>query len=923
MSLHSRIFVTTAVPVLLVFLVAIGLTAFERRNEAIQHVEQTGVQDVRHYADVGDALLARAARLADYAARLLELPATTITTDYLYSLLEANVKADPVVYGSAFAFEHFAFSNNVKLYSPYVARVGDGGLRRMDIAAEAYDYSDGSQEWWNAPREAGEGVWTQPYFDEGAGNILMVTYSVPVIRDGKPLGVVTIDVSLDSVRNRILQSLPKDLYAIVVTSQGQIVYHPEPERVMSGTLAELAEELGRPDLERLAKQVVSGQSGIARMPSFTAQGDVWVFFAPIPTSKWGLAILVEESKALESVRGLVWRTVLLAIVSLVIVLSVLWMVSETLVARLSDSAVAGEVRKLSALRLWGPTLFVLVALSTFGWWTLRAITESERQDMNNWLEATLETQSKVLSYWLDERMRRVRQAASDAQLVNLVETALVEGRQEGQIGIQLERQLAFALGKRSIPFGFVESLLLDKDGVVIHAESPVNIGRTVSDDVRARLEKLQTRDSVFIPPYRSALNFIDAAGGFDVGLATMLVCAPVTNGAILCMRSRPEYEFTELFHLSRIGESGEVYAIDSNAMMISQSRFDDSLKKVGLIPDRPNVNSILNIAARMPAGNLMEGYRDDKVQKERPLTYAAGELLQGRSGTNSIGYNDYRGVPVIGAWQWHDEYEIGIIVEIDVDEAFKSLGVLQNAFTAVLATLLLLALILVFGYRTLLQTFSRLQLERDRSESLLLNILPQPIAERLKSGEGVIADRFPEITVLFSDIVGFTELSSSTRPQDLVAMLNSIFREFDAIASRHGLEKIKTIGDAYMVAAGLPQYCDDHAMRAADMALEMLEAVESFNRTSGADLSIRVGLHSGSAVAGVIGTKKFAYDIWGDTVNIASRMESHGEPGKIHISEETASYLKYDYEVEPRGAITVKGKGMMETFYLLGRKSDV
>jgi class 3 adenylate cyclase len=355
-------------------------------------------------------------------------------------------------------------------------------------------------------------------------------------------------------------------------------------------------------------------------------------------------------------------------------------------------------------------------------------------------------------------------------------------------------------------------------------------------------------------------------------------------------------------------------------MMISQSRFDDSLKKVGLIPDRPNVSSILNIAVRAPAGNLMEGYRDDEAREERPLTYAAGELLQGRSGTSSTGYPDYRGVPVIGAWQWLDEYGIGIIVEIDVDEAYKSLGVLQNAFTAVLATLMVLALILVFGYRALLQTFSRLQVERDRSESLLLNVLPQPIAERLKSGEGVIADRFPEITVLFSHIVGFTELSSSIRPQDLVAMLNSIFKEFDAIASRHGLEKIKTIGDAYMVAAGLPQYCDDHAMRAADMALEMLEAVEAFNRKSDADLSIRIGLHSGSAVAGVIGTKKFAYDIWGDTVNIASRMESHGEPGMIHISEETASHLKYDYEIEPRGAITVKGKGMMETFYLLGRK---
>ncbi|MDX1344949.1 MAG: adenylate/guanylate cyclase domain-containing protein [Sedimenticolaceae bacterium] len=908
---------------MLVFLVAIAFSAVERRNEAIQHVEETGVQNVRHYADVGDALLARAARLADYAAMMLELPATEISTNNLYNLLESNVKADPVVYGSAFAFEHYAFSKHVKLYSPYVARGEDNSLKRMDIAAEAYDYSDGSQEWWNAPRKAGKGVWTQPYFDEGAGNILMLTYAVPVNRDGKPLGVVTIDVSLESVRNRILQSLPEDLYAIAVTREGEIVYHPDPKMVMSETLSERADALGRPDLKRLAKQVVSGQSGIARVPSFTAGGDVWVFFAPIPTPQWGLAILVEESDALERVQQLVWRTVLLGLFSLVIVLSVLWMVSEMLVARLSDKVIAGEVRKLSALRLWAPTVIVLAALSTFGWWTLRAITESERSDMNNWLVATLETQAKSLGYWLDERKRRVRQAASDARLVELTETVLEAKRLGQQVDLHLEQQLAFLLGNHSIPFGFVESLLIDNDGVVLHAESPVNIGRSVGEEVHRRLEEARSNGSVVIPPYRSGLNLIDAAGGFDVDLPTLLVCAPVSDGAILCMRSRPEYEFTELFHLSRIGESGEIYAIDSNAMMISQSRFDDSLKKVGLIPDRPSVSSLLNISVRVPAGNLMAGYGTETLQDDLPLTLAAEELLAGRSGSNNVGYPDYRGVPVIGAWQWLDNYGIGIIVEIDVNEAYKSLGVLQNAFSAVLVTLLLLALILAFGYRALLKTFSRLQVERDRSESLLLNILPKPIAERLKKGEVVIADRFPEITVLFSDIVGFTELSSNIRPQDLVVMLNGIFREFDAIASRRGLEKIKTIGDAYMVAAGLPQYCDDHAMRAADMALEMLEAVETFNRESGTELSIRIGLHSGSAVAGVIGTKKFAYDIWGDTVNIASRMESHGEPGKIHISEETAEHLKFDYAIEPRGAITVKGKGTMETFYLLGRKESV
>ncbi|MEB3295518.1 MAG: adenylate/guanylate cyclase domain-containing protein [Synechococcales bacterium] len=215
--------------------------------------------------------------------------------------------------------------------------------------------------------------------------------------------------------------------------------------------------------------------------------------------------------------------------------------------------------------------------------------------------------------------------------------------------------------------------------------------------------------------------------------------------------------------------------------------------------------------------------------------------------------------------------------------------------------------------------------EREKSEKLLLNILPEPIANRLKRQPKAIADGFAEATVLFADIVGFTELSSRLSPQELVVQLNEIFSAFDLIAERYGLEKIKTIGDAYMVVGGLPDPRPDHAAAIANMALDMQAELQRINEQNQRSLDIRVGINSGPVVAGVIGLKKFIYDLWGDTVNVASRMESHGLPGKIHLTETTHQALiadpNHDYELELRGAIAVKGKGEMQTYWLKGRKS--
>jgi class 3 adenylate cyclase len=212
--------------------------------------------------------------------------------------------------------------------------------------------------------------------------------------------------------------------------------------------------------------------------------------------------------------------------------------------------------------------------------------------------------------------------------------------------------------------------------------------------------------------------------------------------------------------------------------------------------------------------------------------------------------------------------------------------------------------------------------ERERSERLLLNILPASIAERLKSSEAAIADHSEEVTVLFADIVGFTPLSARKTPQALVQMLDRIFTEFDTLAEAHGLEKIKTIGDAYMAAAGLPERRADHAPAAARMAQGMLEAVARIAGETGEALALRIGLHSGPVVAGVIGTKKFSYDMWGDTVNTASRMESHGVPGAVHCSEATAALLQAGFALTARGGIEVEGKGEMHTFLLMPTYND-
>jgi class 3 adenylate cyclase len=205
------------------------------------------------------------------------------------------------------------------------------------------------------------------------------------------------------------------------------------------------------------------------------------------------------------------------------------------------------------------------------------------------------------------------------------------------------------------------------------------------------------------------------------------------------------------------------------------------------------------------------------------------------------------------------------------------------------------------------------------NERLLLNILPALIAARLREGEGVIADRFDELSVLFADVVDFTSWASAAEPTAVVGVLNEIFSLFDRLADRHGLEKIKTIGDAYMVAGGIDPDRPGDVARVAAMAVEMLDAIAAWRAARGLDLHIRIGLHSGPAVAGVIGLRKFSYDVWGDTVNLASRLEASGVPDGIQVTADTAARLRETFSFERRGVVELKGKGPIETWLLVGR----
>ncbi len=212
------------------------------------------------------------------------------------------------------------------------------------------------------------------------------------------------------------------------------------------------------------------------------------------------------------------------------------------------------------------------------------------------------------------------------------------------------------------------------------------------------------------------------------------------------------------------------------------------------------------------------------------------------------------------------------------------------------------------------ELLDQVKIEKAKSEDILYQVIPQSVAKRLRDGELNIADNIDDVTVVFTDLVGFTALSTRMDPAELVSILNRIFSALDDLAAKHGMEKIKTIGDSYMAVAGIPPLIRNHAARSMDFSLAALECIESINAVNGTNLQLKIGMHTGPVVAGIIGRTRYTFDLWGETVNLASRMEALGVPGKIQLTASTYSSLSHAYDIEPRGIIEVKGKGDMETY---------
>jgi len=351
---------------------------------------------------------------------------------------------------------------------------------------------------------------------------------------------------------------------------------------------------------------------------------------------------------------------------------------------------------------------------------------------------------------------------------------------------------------------------------------------------------------------------------------------------------------------------------------------------VGIVADRPAVTVFATIQMVGQALNLGVFWRTKRIVPAMTVTVFLGlftiftGMLTLGGLTDSNGNAVWAIIAPIGAvllvgaragWPVFAGVALIVIVAALLDPVIPDSQVLPNSTGLVLTVINLLGPAAIALGLVLLIDGERLA-ARQQSDALLLNVLPEKIADRLKGGERVIADHYNMATVLFADIVNFTPLSEVKSPQEVVSLLNRLFTKFDHLADRYGLEKIKTIGDAYMIVAGVPLPRDDHALVAMEMAVAMHAAVADEPLADGRKLEIRIGLASGPLVAGVIGEQKFSYDLWGDTVNTAARMESSGLPGCIQVTEETCRLLGDRYPFVRRDAVEVKGKGPMTTWTL-------
>ena len=577
---------------------------------------------------------------------------------------------------------------------------------------------------------------------------------------------------------------------------------------------------------------------------------------------------------------------------------------------------------------YGLVILVAVSLLSTGGVLIYSSFRTQLKQSNRLQQARSQTAAEQINTYIDDLQRKLGYLA----------------RVRGLSSLPVETQQTLIEGLIRHNDAYEVVAIVNRQGESVAVISPygdVKIGNLATSPLFIRAFK-QNEDSVDTVSIDSKIQRL-----------VTTIAVPIRNekdevdGVLLAKVNLRFLDF--VLSQTEVGATGYTYVIDNRNALIAKQRSANEPLALQDISDRSFIKALTDLDADLQPVTVYRGLKDEEVLGaiapirsvgwavivELPTAEAyapirnliwtmAGALTLATGVTVGVGFLFARRIvkplqQLTAAAERIRSGNLDTHVEI---QAQNELGVLATTFNQMSSELAEL-------YHSLEQKVAErtaeLQHEKERSEQLLLNILPEAIANRLKLDPTSIADSFAEVSIIFADIVGFTDMSSRISPVDLVSVLNQIFSAFDRLADRHGLEKIKTIGDAYMVVGGLPTPRDDHAEAIADMALDMLKAINNFNLNANfpelsGNLSMRIGINTGAVVAGVIGLNKFIYDLWGDTVNIASRMESQGIAGCIQVTEATYLRLKQKYQLEERGAIAIKGRGEMLTFWLKGRK---
>jgi class 3 adenylate cyclase/HAMP domain-containing protein len=579
---------------------------------------------------------------------------------------------------------------------------------------------------------------------------------------------------------------------------------------------------------------------------------------------------------------------------------------------------------------YGLVILVVISLLGTGSVLINSSFRTQLKQSNRLQQARSQTAAEQINAYMDDLKRKLDYLARVRGLTNLP--------------IATQQTLLEGLTRHNDAYEMIA--IVNSQGEAVTVVSPYG-------DVK--LENL-AKSPLFMRAFKLREDTVDAVS-IDPKLKQLVttIAVPIRNdkdevdGILLAKVNLKFLDF--VLSQTEVGKTGYSYVIDNRNILIAKQRSVDEPLALQDIADRAFIKMLTDLNADLQPVTVYKGLKDQEVlgaiapvrsvgwaaivelpteEAYAPIRFLINTMIVAltlaTTATVGIGFIFARRIvkPLQLLTRAADQIRSGKMDTHVKIQSQNELGVLADTFNQMSADLSDL-------YRSLEDKVSErtaeLQQEKERSERLLLNILPEAIANRLKNDPSTIADSFAEVTILFADIVGFTDLSSRISPIALVSVLNQVFSVFDRLADQHGLEKIKTIGDAYMVVGGLPLPRADHADAIANMAIDMLRAIEDFNHKAdfpelSGNLSMRIGINTGAVVAGVIGVNKFIYDLWGDTVNIASRMESHGLAGSIQVTEATYARLHQNYDLEERGAIAIKGRGEMRTYWLRGKNDQ-